>query len=68
MIGQLVDIAKELKLDYALDVYPRYGSDASAALRGGHNIKTALIGPGIHASHTMERTHENALKGSLYLT
>jgi len=67
MVGKLIEIAKEQKLDYALDVYPRYGSDASAALRGGHNIKTALIGPGIHASHTMERTHENALLGSLNL-
>lgn len=67
MVGELIEIAKEQELDYALDVYPRYGSDASAALRGGHNIKTALIGPGIHASHTMERTHENALLGSVNL-
>ena len=67
MVGKLIEIAEEQELDYALDVYPRYGSDASAALRGGHNIKTALIGPGIHASHTMERTHENALLGSLNL-
>lgn len=67
MVGELIDIAKELELDYALDVYPRYGSDASAALRGGHNIKAALIGPGIHASHTMERTHVKALENSVKL-
>ena len=67
MVGELIDIAKELKLDYALDVYPHYGSDASAALRGGHNIKAALVGPGIHASHTMERTHEKALDHSIKL-
>lgn len=45
IVGELVEIAKEQELAYALDVYPSYGSDASAALRGGHNIRTALIGP-----------------------
>lgn len=67
MVGDLIDLAKKLDLSYALDVYPHYGSDASAALRGGHNIKAALVGPGIHASHTMERTHEKALKNSIEL-
>jgi putative aminopeptidase FrvX len=67
MIGKLIDMAKDLGLDYALDVYPSYASDASAALRGGYNIKAALIGPGIHASHTMERTHENSLLGTVNL-
>jgi putative aminopeptidase FrvX len=67
MVGRLIEISKSQELKYALDVYPHYGSDASAALRGGNNIKTALIGPGIHASHTMERTHETALLGTLNL-
>ena len=60
MISKLVSLAKENKIDYALDVYPMYGSDASAALSAGNDIKAALIGSGIHASHGMERTH---LKG-----
>lgn len=30
-------------------------------LRAGHDVKGALIGPGIHASHGMERTHVTAL-------
>lgn len=67
MVGELVEIAKAMKIDYALDVYPFYGSDASAALRGGANIKAALIGPGIHASHSMERTHQEALENTLNL-
>ncbi len=67
MVGDLIDLAKKLELNYALDVYPHYSSDASAALRGGYNIKAALIGPGIHASHTMERTHEKALTNSIEL-
>lgn len=67
IVGELSKLAKSLELDYALDVYPSYGSDASAALRGGHNIKAGLIGPGVHASHTMERTHEKGLLNTMNL-
>ncbi len=44
-----------------------YGSDVGAALSGGNNIKGALIGPGVHASHGMERTHYTALEGTIKL-
>ena len=40
-----------------IDIYPHYGSDATAALRAGHDIRCALIGPGVDASHSYERTH-----------
>lgn len=61
MTGKLIELSKELGIDYAVDIYPHYGSDASAALYGGHNIRAALIGPGVHASHAMERTHKQAI-------
>jgi len=64
---RLVNDAKQAKLNYALDIYPMYGSDASAALRGGANIKAALIGPGVSSSHGMERTHIDALKNTFDL-
>lgn len=64
---KFINIAKEKKIDYVVDIFPHYGSDASAALRGGNDIKVALIGPGIHASHGMERTHQKALKNTLDL-
>jgi len=60
MNTKLINIAKELKLDYAVDIFPYYSSDVTAALKAGHNIKGALIGSGVAASHGMERTH---LKG-----
>ncbi len=63
----LVKISKENKIDYATDIYPFYGSDVSAAYRGGQDIKGALIGPGVHASHGMERTHRLALENTLKL-
>lgn len=61
MTGRLIALAEREGIDYAVDVYPHYGSDASAALRGGNNIRAALIGPGVHASHAMERTHLKAV-------
>ena len=67
MISKLVNIAKENKLNYVTDIYPFYGSDVSAALRGGKDFKGALIGPGVHASHGMERTHKSALINTLNL-
>lgn len=57
MTSTLINLAKQEKLSYAVDIYPMYGSDVSAAMRGGNDIKGALIGPGVHASHGMERTH-----------
>lgn len=57
MNTKLINLAKELNLDFAVDVFPFYSSDVSAALRAGNNIKGALIGSGVAASHGMERTH-----------
>ncbi len=67
MTTRLVELAKEHGLKFAVDIYPMYGSDVGAALRGGNNIKGALIGPGVHASHGMERTHVNALEDTMKL-
>jgi putative aminopeptidase FrvX len=67
MTSRLIELAKEESIPYAVDIYPFYGSDASAALRGGQNIKAALIGPGVHASHGMERTHIDAISATIRL-
>ncbi len=61
MTSKLIELAKRENIPHAIDIYPNYGSDASAALRGGSNIRAALIGPGVHASHGMERTHADAI-------
>lgn len=57
----LVNIAERNDVEYKLDIYPFYGSDASGALRAGHDIIHGLIGPGIDASHAFERTHVDSL-------
>ena len=67
MITKLINIAKERELNYAVDIYPFYGSDGTAALRAGNDIKCALIGAGIQASHGMERTHLNGVTNTIKL-
>lgn len=57
----LINIAREQDIDYNVDIFPYYGSDASAALRAGHDIVHGLVGPGIDASHAFERTHIDAI-------
>ncbi|OOM74536.1 putative aminopeptidase YsdC [Clostridium puniceum] len=67
MTTDLVNLAKNNDLNYAVDIYPFYGSDVGAALKGGNDIRGALIGPGVHASHGMERTHYSALENTIKL-
>jgi len=67
MRKKLTQICKKENIDYKIDVYPHYGSDASAALKAGWDIKTALIGAGIFASHGYERTHMDSILCTLDL-
>lgn len=64
---KLVSLAKENEIYYKVDIYPNYGSDASAAMHSGTDIIHGLIGPGIDASHAMERTHKEALSNTAKL-
>lgn len=67
MVTDLINLAKENKIRYAVDIYPMYGSDVGAALKGGNDIRGALIGPGVHASHGMERTHYEGIENTINL-
>lgn len=67
IVNKLIELAKKHKLKYVVDVYPMYGSDVSASLRGGNNVKGGLIGPGVNASHGMERTHVQGLVNTIKL-
>jgi len=63
----LVELAEKNKIPYKLDVYPYYGSDGSAALRAGKDFRVALIGPGVAASHGVERTHKKGIEATINL-
>ena len=67
MVSRLIELAKREKCQYAVDIYPFYGSDVDAALGAGNNLKGALIGPGVAASHGMERTHMQAIESTVKL-
>lgn len=63
----LAQLAKANNIEYKLDIYPYYGSDASAAIRSGHDIVHGLIGPGIDSSHAFERTHQSSIENTAKL-
>ncbi len=54
-------LAEKHAIPYKVDIYPHYGSDGEAFWAAGGNVAVALIGPGVDASHSYERTHTEAL-------
>jgi len=67
VVGRLIEAAKKAQADYAVDVYPHYGSDVEATLRAGFDIRHGLIGPGVYASHGYERSHIDGVENTLKL-
>lgn len=67
LVSLFKNLAVKHSINHAVDIYPMYGSDVSAARSGGNDFKGGLIGPGVHASHGMERTHYNAVKATIEL-
>lgn len=65
VVGKLIDAAKREQADYAVDVYPYYGSDVEATLRAGYDIRHGLIGAGVYASHGYERSHIDGVWNTL---
>ncbi len=64
---RMIDLCEENNIPYTVDIYNYYGSDASAALRAGYDLRTGLIGAGVFASHGYERTHEESMEATLNL-
>lgn len=67
LVTTLSNIARDLELDYAIDVYPHYGSDVEATLSAGYDIRHGLIGPGVYASHNYERSHIDGVRNTYEL-
>ncbi len=65
VVGKLIEAAKATGADYAVDVYPYYGSDVEATLRSGVDIRHGLIGSGVFASHGYERSHVDGVLNTL---
>lgn len=65
--SELIRLAEERTIPHAIDVYPFYSSDGTAALRAGADMRVGLIGPGVAASHGMERTHVDGIMATVDL-
>ena len=65
VLGKLIDAAQREGADYAVDVYPHYGSDVEATLSAGHDLRHGLIGAGVYASHGYERSHADGVHNTL---
>jgi putative aminopeptidase FrvX len=64
---KLVRLCEAHGIPYKVDIYPRYGSDGSAFLSAGGDVRVGLIGPGVDASHAYERTHVDSLRATIAL-
>ena len=65
VVQKLIAAAKKENADYAVDIYPHYGSDVEATLSAGYDIRHGLIGPGVYASHGYERSHIDGVMNTL---
>ena len=67
IVQALMKAAKDMGADYAVDIYPHYGSDVEATLRSGNDLRHGLIGAGVYASHGYERSHRDGAENTLKL-
>ena len=65
IVKKLIEAAKKTEADYAVDIYPFYGSDVEATLRAGYDMRHGLIGAGVYASHGYERSHRDGAMNTL---
>jgi putative aminopeptidase FrvX len=62
MRRKLLQLAADAGIPHKLDIYPYYGSDGEALWRAGGDVQVGLVGPGVDASHSYERTHRDSLE------
>ena len=67
VVKGLIEAAKASGADYAVDIYPHYGSDVEATLGAGNDLRHGLIGAGVYASHGYERSHRDGAENVLRL-
>jgi len=65
VVTKLIEAAKKEGAEYAVDVYPQYGSDVETTLRAGYDVRHGLIGAGVYASHGYERSHIDGVWNTL---
>lgn len=65
--SRLARLASDAGIPFAVDVFTRYGSDASLVVKNGADVNFACIGPGVDATHHYERTHKDSIRHTAQL-
>lgn len=67
LTNRLIAAAERGGCNYAVDLFYRYGSDASQAIKGGNNVRAAAFGMGVYSSHGVERAHIDGIENTVRL-
>ena len=67
LTNRLIAAARRCGADYAVDLFYRYGSDASQAIKGGNNLRAAAIGMGVYSSHGVKRAYLDGIENTTRL-
>ena len=67
LTNRLITAAERCGANYAVDIFYRYGSDASQAIKGGNNLRAAAFGMGVYSSHGVERAHLSGIENTARL-
>ncbi|MDO5738155.1 MAG: M42 family metallopeptidase [Eubacteriales bacterium] len=67
LTDELIKLAEKRELEYCLDIYPFYVSDASCAREAGYDYRFALCGTGVARSHGYERIHKRGVQATIGL-
>lgn len=67
LTNRLIAAAERCGANYAVDIFYRYGSDASQAIKGGNNLRAAAFGMGVYSSHGVERAHLSGIENTARL-
>ncbi len=59
---RLLDFCRDEGIPHQREVFKYYRSDSASALAAGNDLRTALIGFGVDASHGYERVHLDSLQ------
>ena len=68
LVNRLVSQAEKAGCKHAIDLFYRYGSDASQAISAGNNVRSADFGMAVYCSHGVERAHVDGIRDTAKLT
>ena len=62
LTNRIISQAKKANINYCVDIFYRYGTDANAAIRAGNNVYAAAFGMACLNTHGKERCHVSAIE------